>query len=218
MKRKAIVKCLREIVETMPAYNDDTVWFSGVETLPDRLERLITKIEAGNSEYFFSRGNAHVRWGNVPPWAWFVTVGPGGLVMAWEQRLDVDGPIVIAGIGGWYGVVKRAMIAHVGAECPDWQALIFERPAPYIETPEPPVRITAAEKAAIQVFLPGAVGVAKDGSGAVYAYVKKPRFFESDSINAYWWMDCREIDAISRTRFLDERFADVDPAESWTVL
>lgn len=162
---------------------------------------------------FFSRGNARVWWSNVPSWARYVTVSSSGYAWAWEERPDL---VFTIGIGGWgYRDGRREIVAHVGAECPDWQDLIFERPA-HVETHHP--HITAAERDAIRVFLPGAVGVAKDGSGAVYAYVKTPRLFAmSESVNSCWLGD-QVNTGYFRTAFLEQRFADVDPEQSWTPL
>jgi len=151
-------------------------------------------------KWFFKRGNARVSWETVPEWAQFVAVESYGAVYAYKNRPTV-------GFVTWVACGDYNPIAHVGHECADWESLIFERPQP-----QPRVVITPEEAAAIRMLFPGAIGVAKDKDGAVYAFNGAPEIGKTA-----WW-GIRGQSTHYHFPFLNARFADIPLHESWTLL
>ena len=73
--------------------------------------------------YFFERENARASWETAPEWARWLAVDHDGIGYWYEGILGQSR-------GQWFPITspryKRA--CDVGAECPDWNVLVFQRP------------------------------------------------------------------------------------------
>ena len=71
---------------------------------------------------FFERGNLALDWDYIPDCVTAVAVTDDGSAFCFEVRPNsVD-------FGGWAGGGLHWILGNVGAPCPDWRELLFERP------------------------------------------------------------------------------------------
>jgi len=120
-------------------------------------------------KYFFKRGNARVSWDNAPEGAWFFAVDKNGYGYWWKRiPAQSDGT-------WWIDDGNYRLACAVGAECPDWQELLFgPGNATQLVTPE--------EWAAIRVVLPGARFIEKDENGNVFASCKPMEYCDYEAL------------------------------------
>lgn len=173
-------------------------------------------------KWFFKRGNARLSWENVPDWAVAAAIdlnGQGYWFHLEPKTID----------NNWFSDGQCRRACYVGKQCPDWQSLVFKRPAEEfsgldfllsldcpvtfeVRKPCKPVlpTITAEEWAAIRMLLPGAEYVMKSRNyGYVNASNMQPVLYEWSGD----WSVPAEGELI-RVPILDRRFDHVPWRES----